>query len=143
MIRTIRIRPAINKHIRCQILWWILPFWWVQSEVWRCLGGTSDSRSDDDSVGIISKDLPCKVITLVVSKANPVSSFFIRLRWKSVVRFIFIHFVIYRFPERKMEKVTDIMDLSSQSLERVRPPRAGDAVAFRRLHTYSIHSNQQ
>ena len=94
------------------------PFWWVQSEVWRCLGGTSDSRSDDDSVGIISKDLPCKVVTLVVSKANPVSSFFIRLRWKSAVRFIFIHFVIDRFPERKMEKVTDIRDLPSQSLER-------------------------
>ena len=109
---------AINKHIRCQILWLILPFWWVQSDVWRCLGGTSDSRSGDDSVGIISKDLPCKVVTLVVTKANPMSSFLIRLRRESVFRFIFIHFVVDRFPERKIQKLTDIRDLSSQSLER-------------------------
>ena len=37
VVRFIKIGPAINKHIRCQIMWLILPFWWDQSEGWRCL----------------------------------------------------------------------------------------------------------
>ena len=93
---------TINKHFRCQILWLILPFWWVKPEVRRSFVGTSSSRSGNNLLCFISKYLPGEMITFVISKSNPMSSFLIGLARESVVRFIFTYLVVNRFPERKV-----------------------------------------
>ena len=40
--------------------------------------GTSDTRTDDDLLSILSEDPPGETVTLVVSKANPLTFLFIR-----------------------------------------------------------------
>ena len=67
--RSIRMRPTIDKHFRCQILWLILCFWWVQPEVRRSFVATSNSGSGNNLSHFISKYLPGEMITLL--SANP------------------------------------------------------------------------
>ena len=97
--RSIRMRPAINKDFRSQILWLIIPFRWVQPEIWRSYGSTSNRRSGNNL--FISEDLPSRLVIFVVGKTNPMSSFLIGLCRKLVIRFIFIKIVVNRFWERK------------------------------------------
>ena len=40
--------------------------------------GTSDTRTNDDLLSILSEDPPGERVTLVVSKANPITLLFIR-----------------------------------------------------------------
>ena len=100
--RPIRMRSAISKHIRCQTLWLILPFWWVQPEIWRSLGSTSDRRSCNDLLSFICKYLPSKLVTFIFTKSNPMSSFLIGLCRKIVIRFILIYLIVNRLPKREM-----------------------------------------
>ena len=99
--RSIRMRPAINKDFRSQILWLIIPFRWVQPEIWRSYGSTSNRRSGNNLLGFISEDLPSRLVIFVVGKTNPMSSFLIGLCRKLVIRFIFIKIVVNRFWKRK------------------------------------------
>ena len=95
----------------------ILCFWWVQPELQRSFVGTSNSRCGNSLLCFISKYLPGQMVTFVMSKSNPMSSFLIGLRMESVVRFIFIYLVVNRFPERKMKEMTDVKYLSSEGLK--------------------------
>ena len=57
---------------------WSPPLKVMQDAVCCSSEGTSDTRTNDDLLSILSEDPPGEGITLVVSKANPITLLFIR-----------------------------------------------------------------